>query len=351
MSTESYQAGPLRFGPGARCLIIAEAGVNHNGSMEMARRLVDVAVDIGADIVKFQAWKTEKLVTASAEMAGYQKENLGTNQTQFSMLKNLELGEPALREIQAYCASRGILFLATPFDEESVDVLAELGVPMFKIPSGELTNLNYLARIARHRRPVVLSTGMADLAEVAEAVQTLRGAGAGQIILLQCTSDYPADPAHANLRAMQTMAEEFGLPVGYSDHTPGIEVALAAVALGACVIEKHLTLDRNLPGPDHLASSEPAEMRALVAGIRKVESALGDGRKAPAPGENLTAAVARKSLVAARDLPMGTVLTADMLLAIRPGTGLSPALLPQLIGRKLRQDIPAHTALSFDILQ
>ena len=239
---------------------------------------------------------------------------------------------------------------ATPFDDESATLLDAMNVPLFKISSGEVINLPFLTHVAQTGRPLVLSTGMCDLREVGDAVRTIRAAGNESIVLLQCVSNYPAAPADTNLRAMRTMAEAFGVAVGYSDHTPGNEIALAAVALGACVVEKHLTLDRALPGPDHRASSEPAEFGALVRGIRAVESALGDGCKRPAAAERNTAEVARKSLVAARDLPAGTALTAEMLTAIRPGTGLSPAVQPQILGRKLRHAVAAHTPLTFQML-
>jgi N,N'-diacetyllegionaminate synthase len=339
-----------RIGPGQPCFVIAEAGVNHNGSTALALRLVDAAAAAGADAVKFQAFKAERLVSPTAPKAEYQLAATGGAESHFEMIRRLELTADALRQIQAHCMQRGILFLATPFDEESSTQLDAMNVPLFKISSGEVINLPFLTHVAQTGRPIVLSTGMCDLREVGEAVRTIRAAGHESIVLLQCVSNYPAAPADTNLRAMQTMAEAFRVAVGYSDHTLGHEVALAAVALGACVVEKHLTLDRAMPGPDHHASSEPAEFAALVRGIRVVESALGDGSKSPAASERNTAEVARKSLVAARDLPAGTVLTADTLTAIRPGTGLSPALQTQLLGRRLRHAIPAHTPLTFEML-
>lgn len=339
-----------RIAPGQPCFVIAEAGVNHNGSTALAFRLVDAAVDAGADAVKFQAFKAERIVSPAAPKAEYQLAATGSGESQLEMIRRLELTADALREIQAHCTKRGILFTATPFDDESATLLDSMNVPFFKISSGEVINLPFLKHVARTRRPIVISTGMCDLREVEDAVQTIRAAGHESIVLLQCVSNYPADPADSNLRAMQTMAEAFGVAVGYSDHTLGNEVALAAVALGACVVEKHLTLDRELPGPDHRASCEPAEFGALVRGIRLVEAALGDGCKRPAASERNTAEVARKSLVAARDLPAGATLTAAMLTALRPGTGLSPALQPQLLGRRLRHAIPAHTPLTFQML-
>ena len=339
-----------RIGPGHPCFVIAEAGVNHNGSTELALRLVDAAAAAGADAVKFQAFKAERVVSANAPKAEYQVAATGSGESQLEMIRRLELSPQAFSVVQSHCASRGITFLATPFDDESATLLEGMKVPLFKISSGEVTNLPFLTNVARMGRPIVLSTGMCDLREVEEAVRTIRAAGNEAIVLLQCVSNYPADPADSNLRAMQTMAEEFGVAVGYSDHTLGNEIALASVALGACVVEKHLTLDRGMAGPDHRASSEPAEFGALVRGIRAVESALGDGCKRPAGSERNTAEVARKSLVAARDLPAGATLTAEMLTALRPGTGLSPALTEQLIGRRLRHAITAHTPLTFQML-
>jgi len=331
-------------GPGEPCFIIAEAGVNHNGSIELARKLIELAVGAGADAVKFQTFKSNKLATATAPAAVYQQAA-----SQLEMLRKLELSPDAHRELLKLCHARSILFLSTPFEEESADFLDQLGIAAFKIPSGEVTNLSFLAHVARKKKPIILSTGMSILAEVETAVRVIREAGNERIILLQCTSSYPADPADANLRAMVTMARHFNLPVGYSDHTLGNEVALAAVALGACVIEKHFTLDRTLPGPDQKSSLEPKELREFVRGIRTVESALGDGEKKPAPSEAATAAVARKSLVAARDIPANSILTHEMIAARRPGTGLSPAMRDQLIGRKARVSIPADTLFNIDM--
>ncbi len=343
-------AAGRRIGPGDPCFVIAEAGVNHNGSTELALRLVDAAAEAGADAVKFQAFKAERIVSATAPKAAYQLAATDSGESQFEMLRRLELSPDALAAVQARCSNRGIVFLATPFDEESATALDGMGVPLFKISSGEVTNLPLLAHVARMGRPIVLSTGMCDLGEVEEAVRTIRAAGNESIVLLQCVSNYPADPADSNLRAMQTMAEALDVATGYSDHTLGNDIALAAVALGACVVEKHLTLDCGMHGPDHRASSEPAEFAALVRGIRAVESALGDGCKRPAASERNTTEVARKSLVAACDLPAGTTITPEMLTALRPGTGLSPALASQVVGRTLRHAISAHTPLTFQML-
>lgn len=350
-------AGRL-VGPDHPCLIIAEAGVNHNGDARRARRLVDAAVEAGANMVKFQTFHAEQLATASAPKARYQLETTSRSESQLEMLRRLELSPQAHREVAAYCRERGIAFLSSPFDEASVDVLAALGVPAFKIPSGELTNLPLLAHAARQGKPMIVSTGMATLAEVETAVRTIREARSTLkgvvnrqgLVLLHCVSNYPADPADANLRAMQTMGEAFHVPVGYSDHTPGLTVALAAAALGACVIEKHFTLDRALPGPDHRASLEPHELKALVEGIRTVEAALGHGRKEPTPSEAGTAAAARKSLVAARDIPAGSTLTESLIAIKRPGTGLPPAMIAQVVGRTAVHTIPAGTVLTQEMV-
>jgi N,N'-diacetyllegionaminate synthase len=316
----------------------------------MARRLIDVAAEAGADAVKFQTFRAEALVTASAPKAEYQLQTTSEQESQLEMLQRLELPKTAYPELQMHCDQRGILFLSTPFDESAADFLDQIGVLAFKISSGDVTNIPLLEHVARKGKPVILSTGMSDMNEVGKAVQTIRNGGCEDLVLLQCVSNYPANPADVNLRAMQTMATEFDVPVGYSDHTTGIEVALAAVALGACVIEKHFTLDRNLPGPDHRASLEPPELAAMIEGIRKVEAALGDGRKARAASEADTARAARRSLTAAQDLSAGTRLTRDMIAIQRPGTGLSPALLSSVVGRTVCVNVRAGSLLSLEML-
>ncbi|MBI4257081.1 N-acetylneuraminate synthase, partial [Candidatus Uhrbacteria bacterium] len=309
------------------------------------------AAQAGAHAVKFQTFKAERIVTPGAPKAEYQLQTTDAAESQYEMLRRLELSPEAHHEITAYCERKGILFLSTPFDEESADFLEALGMPAFKIPSGEITNLPFLEHVARKGKPMIMSTGMSSLGEVEVAVNTVHKAGNRDLVLLHCVSAYPADPKDANIRAMQTMATAFGLLTGYSDHTPGIEVALAAVALGACVIEKHFTLDRDLPGPDHRAALEPDEMTALVRGIRTVEAALGHGRKEPAPCEANTAAVARKSIVAARDIPAGTALTENLMTIKRPGTGLPPSILSHLVGRVVTRNIPAGTILTLEMLR
>ena len=339
------------IGIGHPVFILAEAGVNHNGDLELAFKLVDAAAQSGADAVKFQTFRADKLVTRDAPKAEYQLKSTGTEQSQYEMLRSLELSvEDHLALIQR-CEQIGILFLSTPFDEESADLLERLGVPAFKISSGEITNLPFLEHVARKQKPMLLSTGMADAGEVKAAVDRIRAQGNEALVLLQCVSNYPADPAESNLRAMATMATLCEVPAGYSDHTTGNEVSLAAVALGACVIEKHFTLDRSLPGPDHPASLEPEELNALVRGIRMVESALGDGVKRPAASEANTRKVARKSLVAAHDLAAGTTLEEPMIAIKRPGTGLAPGIRPELVGRILKADVPEGALLTWEMLQ
>jgi N-acetylneuraminate synthase/N,N'-diacetyllegionaminate synthase len=340
-----------RIGPGQPSFLIAEAGVNHNGDVALARRLIDVAAEAGADAVKFQIFLAARLVAPDAPQAEYQKRNTGVVESQQAMLQRLELSEEAHRELMRHCHTRGILFLSSPFDEESADFLAALGVVAFKIPSGEITNTPFLAHVARKGRPMIVSTGMSTLDEVRAAVETIRQSGNPPLALLHCVSNYPAAPEDINLRAMATLREAFAVPVGYSDHTDGIDIALAAVALGACIVEKHFTLDRNLPGPDHKASLEPAELAAMVQGIRRVELALGDGIKRPAEGERNTASVARKSLVAACDLPVGAILRREHVAVRRPGTGLSPARIESLIGRRILKPVPVGTILMEDMLE
>ena len=327
------------IGTGHPCFIIAEAGVNHNGSLDLARQLVDVAAEAKADAVKFQTYKTESVISRMAPKATYQLETTDSGQSQFEMSKGLELPQEAFRQLMAYCHEREIMFLSSPFDEESVDFLAEIGVAAIKIPSGEITNLPYLARAARHGKPLIVSTGMANLSEVETAVNTIEGSGNKSYVLLHCVSNYPADPANVNLRAMATLRSAFSVPVGYSDHTPGLEVTIAAVSMGASVIEKHFTLDSDMPGPDHRASLEPDELAAMIRNIRTVESAMGDGRKVPAGTEANTADVARKSLVAAQFIPAGTVLTEELIAIKRPGTGYPTAMFSSIVGRATTADI------------
>ncbi len=336
----SLRIADRSIGPGKPCFIIAEAGVNHNGQLEMAIRLIDEAVSAGADAVKFQTFKAIRLATPDAPKAKYQQEMMGTKQSQLDMLRTLELSRENHLVLMEHCRRRGVHFLSTPFDEESADLLDELGVPAFKISSGEITNLPLLSHIAAKNKPLILSTGMCSLGEVETAVNTIEAVGSQGLILLHCVSSYPADPPEVNLRAMITLGAAFGTPVGYSDHTQGNEVAMAAVAMGACVVEKHFTLNRGLPGPDHRASLEPSELVDLIHGIRKVESALGTGRKTAVTSEADTAAIARKSLVAAKNIPAGTLITESMIAIRRPGTGLPPGMRCHLVNRTALREIP-----------
>jgi N-acetylneuraminate synthase len=347
---KTIEVSGRKIGLDSPCFIIAEAGVNHNGEVDLAKRLVKVAANAGADAVKFQTFKADRVVTSMAPKAQYQLHSTRETESQLDMLRRLELPIDAYQKLMSYCRAKGITFLSSPFDKESVDFLDNLGVPAFKISSGEITNSPFLSHVGRKRKPIILSTGMAYIGEVEAAVNTIKKAGNQDLILLHCVSSYPAEPGDVNLRAIRTMETAFGVPVGYSDHTVGIEVAFAAVALGACVIEKHFTLDRKLPGPDHQASLEPEELAALVRGIRTVEAALGHGRKEPVTSEANTAAVARKSLVAGLDIKAGTRLTEEMIAIKRPGTGLSPAMRPHVVGRTLCVDVAEGTLLTWEML-
>jgi N,N'-diacetyllegionaminate synthase len=324
-------------------LIIAEAGVNHNGDLDLARQLIDAAAVAGADFVKFQTFNADRQVTRSAEKADYQAQVTNSSESQHEMLRRLELTEAMHHELIAHCATRNIGFLSTGFDIESVDLLVSLGQDHFKIPSGEITNLPYLRHIGHLGKAVILSTGMAIMGEIEAAIDVLEHAGTprSKLTVLHCTTEYPTPMADVNLRAMQSIQAAFGVAVGYSDHTRGIEVAIAAVAMGAAVIEKHFTLDRNLPGPDHQASLEPAELTAMVAAIRNIEVALGDGIKRLTPSETKNKPVARKSLVASRAIQAGEVFTADNLAAKRPEKGLSPMRWDEIIGKKALRDFMA----------
>jgi N,N'-diacetyllegionaminate synthase len=331
--------------------IIAEAGVNHNGSIDLALQLIDAAKASGADAVKFQTFRADLLATRSARKAPYQERTTSNSgESQFEMLQRLELDRAAHERLIAHCQRVGIQFLSSPFDEASADLLATMNVPLFKVPSGEITNFPFLEHVARKGRPLILSTGMSTLGEVEEAVHVLHVAGVSKLTLLHCVTEYPAPYAEVNLRAMQTLKSAFGLPVGYSDHTPGIDIAIAAAALGAEVIEKHFTLGRSLPGPDHAASLEPVELQQMVAAIHHVEAALGNGIKTPAPCELPNIGVARKSVVAARSLCAGHRLATGDLEIKRPGSGLAPKLLPALIGRTLRTGVAKDELIRWDHL-
>jgi N,N'-diacetyllegionaminate synthase len=306
------------------CLIIAEAGVNHNGDIELAKRLVDAAYNAGADYIKFQTFKADNLITAKARKADYQEKQTGAEESQYSMLKKLELSYRDFMVLNDYCRIKRISFLSTPFDNESIEFLDKLGMDVWKIPSGEVTNYPYLVKIAETHKPIIMSTGMCTMDDVNSAIQVLNSHGCGLITLMHCTTEYPAPYAEVNLKAMDTLRSTFNLPVGYSDHTQGIVIPIAAVAMGAVVLEKHFTLDRTMEGPDHKASLEPAELKEMVDAIRCVEISLGDGVKSPTDSERRNIGIARKSIVAMRPIRKGERFTSENITAKRPGSGISP---------------------------
>jgi len=323
-----------------KVLIIAEAGVNHNGSLETATKLVDVAAKAGADMVKFQTFSADRLVTASACKAEYQNQTTSATESQFDMIRKLELSRKMHEDLFAYCRQSGIEFFSTGFDTKSIDMLVELGLEKFKIPSGEITNLPYLRHVGQFGKPVILSTGMATLGEIEAVLEVLETSGTprSQITVLHCSTEYPTPIDNVNLRAMISIREAFGVAIGYSDHTLGIEVPIAAVALGATVIEKHFTLDRNLPGPDHGSSLEPEELKEMVKAIRNIENALGNGIKRPSQSELKNRQIARKSLVAATFIRAGECFTKTNLTVKRPGTGISPMRWDEILGKKSPYD-------------
>ncbi len=323
--------------------IIAEAGVNHNGSIEIAKKLIDVASQAGADAVKFQTFKAKNLVSKNAQKANYQKETTDEDESQYEMIKKLEFDVDTHKELMRYCDEKEIIFLSTPFDLESIELLYELGLEIFKIPSGEITNLPYLRAIGRLQKRVILSTGMADLGEIEDALDLLLDSGTKRenITVLHANTMYPTPMEDVNLRAMQTIASAFGVDVGYSDHTLGIEVPIAAVAMGARVIEKHFTLDRDMEGPDHKASLEPVELKMMVNGIRNIGKALGSGIKKPTPSEKPNIEVARKSIVAARDIKKGEPFSENNITVKRPGSGITPMRWDEIVGTVAQRDYKA----------
>ena len=320
--------------------IIAEAGINHNGSLDIALQMVDVAAAAGADAVKFQTFKAEKVIAVHAPKANYQRETTDSGESQLEMVRKLELDETAHIRLLTRCQEKGIQFLSTPFDLDSIDLLVRLGLNIFKIPSGEITNLPYLRKLGALNKQLILSTGMANLGEIEDALGVLTDSGTPleNIIVLHCNTEYPTPFEDVNLRAMQTIGHAFGVTTGYSDHTPGIEVAIAAVAMGAVVIEKHFTLDRNLPGPDHKASLEPDELKAMVLAIRNIEKALGNGIKRPSPSEAKNKTIARKSLVATQSIKIGERFGADNITAKRPSAGISPMRWDEVLGQLSQKD-------------
>ena len=323
-----------------KVFIIAEAGVNHNGSIKLAKKLIDVANESGADAVKFQTFKAEKLVSKNAQKADYQKQTTDTKESQFDMIKKLELDSDTHKELMAYCKTKNIMFLSTPFDHDSIDLLSDLGLEIFKIPSGEITNLPYLRHIGKLNKKVILSTGMADIGEIEDALDVLINAGTKKenIIVLHANTMYPTPMEDVNLKAMVTIGNTFDIAFGYSDHTLGIEVDIAAVALGACCIEKHFTLDCTMEGPDHKASLEPDELKAMVKSIRNIELALGSSIKKPSKSEIPNMQIARKSIVAKVDIKRGDKLSEEKITIKRPGNGISPMRWDEIVGTIATKD-------------
>jgi len=321
-----------------KIVIIAEAGVNHNGDIRLAKKLVDAAKDAGADIVKFQTFQADSLASVNAEKAEYQLHTTDAGETQREMLKKLELTYEMHVELIRYCRETGIEFLSTPFDLESIDLLESLGMRMYKIPSGEITNLPYLRKIGSLGKPVILSSGMSTMQEIKDAVRILRQSGALDVAVLHCNTQYPTPMQDVNLNAMASIRREIGVKVGYSDHTQGIEVPVAAAALGAEIIEKHFTLDKAMEGPDHKASLEPAELKAMVKAVRNIEAAMGSGRKSPTPSERNNLSVVRKSIVAKTAVKEGELFTEESITVKRPGNGLSPMLWDEVIGMQAGRD-------------
>lgn len=328
--------------------IIAEAGVNHNGDLHLAKQLVDVAAEAGADAVKFQTFKAETLVSQDAPKAAYQKQTTAVEESQYEMIKKLELDIEAHELLMAHCQERGIMFLSSPFDLDSIDLLNKLGMEIFKIPSGEITNLPYLRKIGGLGKKVILSTGMSTMEEISAAIQSLLTAGLTkeQLTILHCNTEYPTPMVDVNLRAMQTLSDRFGLQVGYSDHTLGIEVPIAAVALGARIIDKHITIDNKLPGPDHRASLEPEDLKAMVSANRNLEQAMGNGIKKPTASEEKNRTIVRKSIVASRRIKQGDILSNRNLTVKRPASGISPMEWDRVIGTAAIKDFQKDEIIS-----
>ena len=336
------------IGSGRSCFIIAEAGVNHNGDINLAKKLIDIAKDAGCDAVKFQTWITEELVTKNAEKAEYQKQQTGMEGSQYDMIKKLEISYDNFKELKRYCDEKGILFMSTPDEEKSATFLHELGVQIFKMSSGELTNHRMLKHIASFGKPLILSTGMSTLEMIEDSVNVLKSVGFYDYMLLHCNANYPTEFKDVNLRAMNTLGKYFDVPYGYSDHTMGITVPIAAAARGAMIIEKHFTLDRNMEGPDHKASIEPDELAAMVKTIRDVEKALGSNKKLISDSERKNMAVMRKVIVASRNLKEGEIISSKELSMKRAGEGLSPSHESLLLGRILNKNIEQDAAISLD---
>lgn len=333
------------------CFIIAEAGVNHNGDLKLAYRMIDAAKSAGADAVKFQTFITENVVTKTAEKADYQKKVLGRDGSQYEMIKSLELSHADFQKLSEYAHEKKILFLSSPFDFSSVDFLDQTGVSLFKIPSGEITNIPFIKHIASKKRPVILSTGMATLGEIERAVNVLKNSGIADISLLHCVTSYPAKATDLNLEVIRTLQCTFRLPVGFSDHSIGKTASIAAVAMGAVIIEKHFTLDKSLPGPDHSASASVDELTSLISEIRVLESAIGDGIKRLSPEEEKIKQIARRSLVAGTDIEKGSWLSSDLIAIKRPGTGIAPIFYETIRDRRVKKDIKKDTVITWDMIE
>lgn len=350
---DKIKIGSRIIGEEEPCFIIAEAGVNHNGNLKLAKKLIDAAVDAGADAVKFQTFRADKLVIPDTEKAEYQKDATGANDSQYQMLKKLELTEHDFMELSSYARENEIIFLSSPFDKDSVDFLDDIGVPIFKISSGELTNIPLLKHIAKKKKPIILSTGMATLGEIDEALSTLTKEGSEEIILLHCVTNYPAKMEEVNLNVIKTLKCCYKLPVGFSDHTPGIVASLAATTIGSCVIEKHFTIDKTLPGPDHTASLDPIELKDLVRGVRGIKDALGDGRKIPTTSEQKIKKFVRKSIVTSVEIHTDTVIKEYMLDIKRTGEekGIEPKHWNYIVGKKTKMDLSKDQPINWNMIE
>lgn len=347
---DAISIGAKKIGPHQPVYIIAEAGVNHNGNVDLAEKMIKIAADCGADAVKFQAFNSDLLASHGSPLADYQKKNVRTARTQRTMLRELELQAGDFVRLKAACEKAGVEFLVSPFDLESLKMLFTLGVNAVKIASSELTDTPLLAAIAARKVPALMSTGMSTLDEVKAAIKVLRSGKLKEIALFHCVSAYPAPYDQSNLRAISTLKKNFAVPVGYSDHSPGLHIGVAAVAAGAMLLEKHFTLDRKMPGPDQALSLEPSELHSFVTAVRQVEKAMGNGIKEPVAAEGNVREMARKSLVATRAIARGEKLTADMLTTKRPATGIEPAKIAKVIGRRAKCDIPADTVITWDMV-
>lgn len=347
---KEFKIGKTKVGGDSPVFVIAEAGVNHNGDLNIAKEMVDAAVEFGASAIKFQTFKAEKLATKEAPKAEYQKELSQKEESQLDMLKKLELSKEETKDIFNYCEKKRIGYFSTPYGFETASILQELGTPAYKIGSSDIDNYPLLKQIAKYGKPVILSSGMSTLGEIVDSLNWLRDGGCKEIALLHCVTSYPAKFEDVNLRVLQTFQQAFDVPIGFSDHTLGIAVSLAAVALGAKLIEKHFTLDKNMVGPDHKASLEPEEMKSMIDGIRNIEKSLGSPVKRLLPSEIPIKEVARKSITAAKDIPKGTLITKAMLAVKRPGTGISPKYWKIIIGRKTKADIKKDEMISWKLV-